>query len=254
MPVGCIHVRLNCARMDAEPNLLTLHPSGSSSLFPSHIPYVHVMWSIINALVFAVSVRRERMMCGKPNFVLSVDQYTRWTICGGSVRWLPRSNCNQWPAVQGTSSFQRWAPYAAVIKASSFCFIVYRHDDSWWATGPGSHSSIPCGPLMVVMDLYDLLMSHTNRDKCESVALRGVTFVMCDLWKGWNVSVHTFSSYNKAHSTELTVVVSKWLMHKEHNFKFQYFVVNRRMDRWMEGECCQFTRLEQGELNDQVLS
>lgn len=195
-------------------------------------------------------------MCGKPNFFLSVDQYTRWTICGGSVRWLPRSNCNQWPAVQGTSSFQRWAPYAAVIKAGSSCFIVYRDDDSWSATGPGRHSSIPCGPLMVVMDLYDLLMSHANRDKCESVARRGVTFVACDLWKGWNVSVHTFASYNKAHSTELLSACChfKITYAKRAHFKFQYFVVNRRMDRWMEGECCQFTRLEQGELNDQFLS
>lgn len=37
--------------------------------------------------------------------------------------------------------------------------------------------------------------------------------------------------------------------HLWHNFKFQYFVVDRRT----EGESCEFTRLEQEELNDQFL-
>lgn len=53
-------------------------------------------------------------------------------------------------------------------------------------------------------------------------------------------------------NSRVCVVISNVHVHKGHTFKFQYFVGDRRTDRRTE-ESCEFTRLEQEELNDQFL-
>lgn len=88
---------------------------------------------------------------------------------------------------------------------------------------------------------------------------------LCDMWPPGRDEMSPippflcfpFKSYNDLHSfnrlQHVRLVISKLLVHKEQPFKFWYFVVYRRMDRWKLGQFCNFRRLEQGKLNDQFL-